>query len=68
MGKSSREIGISNTLTEHYPKLGERAQHIEEGRGRYVLDARDHLDVIRRKRKMTAPEGLFENRLILFAD
>jgi hypothetical protein len=37
-------------------KLGERAQHIEEGQGRYVLDARDHLDVLRRKLKLTVPE------------
>jgi hypothetical protein len=30
----------------------ERVQHIEKGQGRYVLDARIHLDVIRQNRKL----------------
>jgi hypothetical protein len=38
--------------------LGERVQHIEEGQCRYVLHARDHLDVLRANRKLASARRL----------
>jgi hypothetical protein len=39
-------------------RLGERFEHVEEGQGGYVLNAKCHLAVIRRNRKLTHEQFL----------